>query len=225
MNIVLPILKACLIGYLLGSVSNGVLIGKIFFNIDVRTQGSHNAGGTNTGRVLGKKYGLLTIVLDILKTVLAVWITYFITSTDAISSSLGIAPYILAYIAGLFACIGHMYPVFFGFKGGKVVSCFGGLLLATNWLLFLIGVSIFMIILVWKKYVSLSSMIASSVVAILTFIPFLRDYGMIFGFEGDIYFSMLFVLTAKVLIIRHHENIKRLINGTESKVKWLDKKN
>ena len=224
MNIVLPILISLIFGYLLGSISNGVLIGKIFFGVDVRTMGSGNSGGTNTGRVLGKGVGFITILLDVFKTVISVWAIYFICLIPEINALLGVSPSLLAYLAGFGACLGHMFPLYFNFQGGKVVSCFAGLLLASNWILVLIGVSVFMIVLVISKYVSLSSIIASLTIAVLSFIPFFQENGMVFGLEGNtLYFPILLTVGAIILVIRHSSNIQRLINNTESKITWLGK--
>lgn len=225
MAIAVGIILSILIGYLLGSISNGILIGKIFFNIDVRTMGSHNAGGTNTGRILGKKIGFLTICLDALKTTFAMWICYFVTLLikDLVSLDASFASY-FAYIAGFSACIGHSYPLYFNFKGGKTVACLVGICLATNWIICLIGLIFFFIVLISTKYVSLGSILTSILLAIMTFFPFVREYGMFFSLQGDLFYSLLFVTVAIFLTIRHHQNISRLIQGTESKVTWLSKK-
>lgn len=222
MYIALFVILSLLFGYLFGSISNGVLIGKLFFNIDVRTKGSHNSGGTNTGRVLGKKFGLLTIILDMIKTILPIWIVLFVLRINYFSSLIEIDPSYYAYLAGIGACIGHTFPIFFSFKGGKAVSCLAGICLATNWIIVLLGVCVFFLILILSKYVSLSSMGAAISVAILSYIPFVTQYGMNFGLVGDIYYSLLITLVALYLVIRHHSNIKRLLNGNESKIKWLN---
>ena len=225
MAIALGVVLSILIGYLLGSISNGILIGKIFFKIDIRTMGSHNAGGTNTGRILGKKFGFLTICLDALKTTFAMWLCYFITLLvkDLVGLDESFASY-FAYIAGFAACLGHSYPIYFSFKGGKTVACLVGICLATNWIICLIGLVFFFIILILSKYVSLGSILTSILIAILTFIPFVTQYGMFFALKGDIFYSLLLVVVAIFLTIRHHQNIARLFNGTESKITWLNKK-
>lgn len=224
MLITLSIILSIIIGYLLGSISNGVLIGKIFFKIDIRTMGSHNSGGTNTGRILGKKFGLLTIILDALKTILAMWICYFISLLlkDFFGINESFCSY-LSYIAGFSACIGHSFPIFFSFKGGKMVACLAGICLATNWIICIIGLSIFFIVLFISKYVSLGSILASFSIIILTFIPFVTKYGMFFNFKGDIYYSLLFIFVFVFLTFRHKQNIIRIFNGTENKISWLSK--
>lgn len=225
MAIFISVLCSLTLGYLLGSISNGVLIGKIFYGIDIREKGSHNAGGTNTGRVLGKKAGLMTIILDVLKTIIAVWSTLFICRIEAINNLIVIDASYYAYIAGLGAAIGHTFPIFFKFKGGKAVACLGGICIATNWIITLIGLVIFMLVLVISKYVSLSSIVGSISIGVLSYIPFVRQYGMMFKMNGDIYFSLLMTFLAIYVIIRHYSNIIRLFNHTESKIKWLGKNN
>lgn len=224
MYIFLGILCSLIFGYLLGSISNGVLIGKLFFGIDVRTQGSHNSGGTNTGRVLGKKVGLIVIILDVLKTMIAVWVTLFICRISPIQEALVINPSYYAYLAGFASCIGHTFPCFFSFKGGKAVACLGGLCLATNWLISLIGIVFFLLILLLFKYVSLSSILTSLFVLALSFIPFVIDFGMNFAMTGDLYYSLLFLAISILVIARHYTNIKRIINKTENKIHWFNNK-
>jgi len=223
MIVIIFVVLALIFGYLLGSVSNGVLIGKIFYGVDIRTMGSHNAGGTNTGRVLGKKAGLITILLDILKTMIAIWATLFILRIDAIESIIVIDPSYYAYIAAVGACIGHTFPIFFNFKGGKAVACFAGLCLATNWMVSIIGFIIFMLVLLLSKYVSLGSILGSLSVAIASYIAPITSIGMVFNLRYDIYYSLLMTFLCLFVIVRHYQNIKRLIHHEENKIKWLGK--
>lgn len=223
MNIAVGIISALAIGYLLGSIANGVLIGKIFFHTDIRTQGSHNSGGTNTGRVLGKKYGLITILLDIAKTLLAMWLTLFIFRIPAVASYTETDASYLCYLAGASACIGHTFPVFFSFRGGKAVACLGAICLATNWMITLAGILVFLAVLLISKYVSLGSCIGSVCVAALSFVPFFTDRGMIFSQTGDLYYSLFLCFVAVFVIARHHSNIARIIRGTENKIHWFSR--
>lgn len=222
MAIAITVILSLLTGYLFGSVSNGVLIGKIFYGVDVRTQGSHNSGGTNTGRILGKKAGLVTILLDIVKTIASIWIVLFVCRIPAIEELIVIDASYYGYIAGLGACIGHTFPIFFSFKGGKAVACLGGICLATNWILTLLGLAVFMIVLLLSKYVSLSSITAAVSVAVLSYIPFTHR-GMVFHQKEGLYYSLLLTLLAAYVVIRHHQNIARLVRGEESKIQWLSK--
>lgn len=224
MFIALGVICSIIFGYLLGSISNGVLVGKIFFGIDIRTMGSHNSGGTNTGRILGKKFGLLVIVLDILKTMISIWVTYFVISNiSVIKEALVIDPTYFAYIAGFASCIGHTFPCFFSFKGGKSVACLGGICLATNWIIALIGITLFILIVLISKYVSLGSILTSISIVFISLIPFAK-YGIYFNMTYDIYYTLLLGVVALLLIIRHSSNIKRLIHGNENKTYLLKKK-
>jgi len=221
MFIALGVILSLIFGYLLGSISHGVLIGKIFFGVDVRESGSKNSGGTNTGRVLGKKIGLITIILDMLKCTLSIWITYFICQIDVIQNALVINPSYFGFIAGVGACLGHTFPIFFGFKGGKIVSCFAGIIIATNWLFAICGITFFFIVLKISKYVSLGSIVTALLLGILSFFPVLTSFGMNFGLTNDLYYGILVMCASLFLTYRHKENIKRIINGTESKISWM----
>lgn len=214
------IISSILLGYLFGSIPNAILIGKIFYHIDVRNYGSKNAGGTNAGRVLGKKVGLIVIILDILKTIIPIYLSYFILLKTSL------AQYQMENIAyaitALFCIIGHCFPIFSQFKGGKAVSSFAGIIISTNWLLTLIGLIMFMTILKLKKMVSLSSIITSLFLGLISFVLIIlpNRFSMIIG-VNDIYYALLILLSSLFLIYRHKENIKRLIKGEERKITWL----
>lgn len=185
--------------YLIGSIPSGLIIGKTFYHTDIRKHGSGNLGGTNTFRVLGVKAGLIVTIADILKGTLAALLpTFFLTNSQ-----------LLILIAGLFAVIGHMFPIFAGFRGGKAVATSAGLLLAYAPLLFLLLLVVFFISLKLTKYVSLSSMIAALVALIYSFITL--DWPLI----------AITAALAFFVIYRHKANIARIKNKTEPKVKWL----
>lgn len=185
------------IAYLLGSIPSGLIVGKMFYGIDIREHGSGNLGGTNTFRTLGKKAGITVTLADILKGTLAVllakWFGYDLHPL----------------IAGVIAVVGHMYPVFAGFRGGKAVATSGGILLAYAPLMFMILLLTFFISLYITKYVSLSSMLAA--VAALT-------YALI---EGDLPLIIVVGMLSAFVIYRHRANIKRIMDKTEPKIKWL----
>ncbi|KPH69835.1 glycerol-3-phosphate 1-O-acyltransferase PlsY [Oceanobacillus caeni] len=186
-----------LIAYVLGSIPSALIVGKLGFKIDIREHGSGNLGATNTFRVLGKKAGIIVTLSDILKGTIAVLIPLFF---DAEINRL---------IIGIFAVIGHTYPLFAKFKGGKAVATSAGIILGINPLLFIIMVTTFLITLYISKYVSLSSMI-TGVVTILVSI-FFKDIGLMI---------VISILTIFVFY-RHRENLKRIKNGTEPKIKWM----
>ncbi|WP_078546896.1 glycerol-3-phosphate 1-O-acyltransferase PlsY [Litchfieldia alkalitelluris] len=186
--------------YLLGSIPSGLIVGKLGYGIDIRQHGSGNLGGTNTFRTLGKKAGIIVTVADILKGTLAASLPFFF-GTDLVS--------IHQLLFGLVAVVGHMYPIFAGFKGGKAVATSGGVILAYHPILFLTVVIFFFLALYLTKYVSLSS--------ILTGI-----FALIFSlFTKDIPLIIVIALLALFVIYRHRANIKRIINKTEPKIKWL----
>ena len=195
-----------IIGYLFGSINWGLLIGKVFYHKDIREYGSGNAGGTNAGRVLGKKIGYLVIFLDASKALLCMILCHLISP--------GVEQF-----AGLAVCVGHCFPIFAQFKGGKAVaSSFGyflGLMIFTTHEAFFTFISpvVYFFLIVWlKKMVSLASMISVTMGALGVF--FFVDYKT--GF--------LMLLDAALVIYRHKANIERIKNGTESKVTFDSKK-
>ncbi|AVP37001.1 glycerol-3-phosphate 1-O-acyltransferase PlsY [Staphylococcus felis] len=191
------VLVLIIISYLIGSIPSGVLIGKIFFNIDIREHGSGNTGATNSFRVLGKPAGFVVTFLDIFKG----FIVVFLPMLFHIEMH--------GLLIGIFAIIGHVYPIYLKFKGGKAVATSAGVLLGVNPLLFLILITIFFVILYLSKYVSLSSIIAAICCCIGSF--FVQDYVLL----------IVSFIVAGLLIFRHTSNIKRIIKGTEPKIKWM----
>lgn len=197
---ILPIIVA----YLLGSIPTAVWIGKAFFGIDIRTQGSGNAGATNTIRVLGIKAGIPVLLIDILKGFISVMIApalYRLAGGD------GMLPYIVIASATA-AVLGHTFPIFAGFKGGKGVATLLGVGLGLFPWAALCAIVVFAIVLLISKYVSLGSIIAGICFPVLVIFIFHPQY--------DVYY-ILAVLVAIFLPITHRKNIKRLFNGTESK--------
>jgi acyl phosphate:glycerol-3-phosphate acyltransferase len=186
-----------IIAYILGSIPSALIVGKIGYGVDIREHGSGNLGGTNTFRVLGVKAGLIVTISDILKgtlaTVLPIWL------------HADVEPLII----GVFAVFGHTYPLFAKLKGGKAVATSGGVILAVNPILFFAILFTFLVTLKISKYVSLSSMITGVVAVIISVI--FRDLGLII---------VTSVLTL-FIIYRHRANIKRIINKTEPKIKWM----
>lgn len=190
-----------IIAYLLGSIPSALIVGKIGYNIDVREHGSKNMGATNAFRVLGKKAGIIVTISDILKGTLA--------TIAPLIGAMFMDVEVSRLLVGIFAVIGHTYPIFAKFKGGKAVATSGGVILGINPLLFLVIVATFLITLKITKYVSLSSMITGVIATIIS--AFLHD---------SLLFYMILFLTIFV-IIRHRENIKRIKNKTEPKITWM----
>lgn len=191
------------IAYLLGSIPTAVWVSRFFYKIDIRDYGSKNAGATNTFRVLGKKAGIPVLLIDILKGWLAVQLIYL--SDYIVNSEVFIN---LQIVLALTSLLGHVFPVFAGFKGGKGVATILGAVIAIQPYAALISIFVFLIILIITKYVSLGSIIAATLfpfTVILFSHSFLSVYIFSFG-------------TAFLIIITHIKNIKRLIRGQEPKI-------
>ncbi len=202
-------LALCVVlGYILGSIPFALVIGKVFYHTDVREYGSGNLGGTNAGRVLGKKVGIAVIALDALKVVLAMGLSTLISPTASIW-------------AGLACCVGHCYPCFAHFKGGKAVASTFGFLLAT-WLFvfgqpmyFFIPLCMFIIVLFLFKFVSLASMCA--VISSSLYI-----FGTITTWDvSHILILIASCLTTILVVYRHRSNITKIKEGNENKISWL----
>ncbi|GGG16552.1 glycerol-3-phosphate acyltransferase [Lysinibacillus alkalisoli] len=193
-----------LIAYLIGSIPSGLWIGKIFFNTDIREHGSGNLGATNTFRILGKKAGLVVTFMDVLKGTAAVLLPLI-----PFFAAANIHPLIL----GITAVIGHMFPIFASFRGGKAVATSAGVVLGYAPMLFIILFIVFFLTLKLSKIVSLTSMVAASVALI---------YSIVYYFvTGDYALFILIFFLFSFIMYRHRANIKRIKDGTEPKVKWL----
>ncbi|WP_026581664.1 glycerol-3-phosphate 1-O-acyltransferase PlsY [Bacillus sp. J33] len=186
-----------ILAYLLGSIPSGLIVGKAFYGVDIREHGSGNLGGTNTFRTLGVKAGMAVTIADILKGTLAAALPFFFGSDMHM------------LLAGVFAVVGHMYPLFAGFRGGKAVATSGGVLLADEPLMFLIILGVFFLSLYITKYVSLSSILAALAAIIYALIIW------------DIPLIIVVSILGFFVIYRHRANIKRIKDKTEPKIKWL----
>jgi glycerol-3-phosphate acyltransferase PlsY len=195
--LMVQIILVLILAYLLGSIPSGLIVGKVFYKTDIRKHGSGNLGGTNTFRTLGVKAGLTVTIADILKGTLAASLPFLLHI------------HIHPLLAGVFAVIGHTYPIFAGFRGGKAVATSAGVLLFYTPLMFVILIGVFFLSLYITKYVSLSSMLAGVIGVIYALIIW------------DIPLIIVITLLASFVIYRHRANIKRIINKTEPKIKWL----
>lgn len=189
------------IAYLLGSIPFALIVGKIGYKKDIREHGSGNLGATNAFRVLGVKAGIIVTLADILKGTLATVIPLIAGLFYDVEVS--------RLFIGVFAVLGHTYPLFANFKGGKAVATSGGIILGVNPLLFLAIICTFVLTLYLFKYVSLASMITGVVATIIS--AFLHDL---------LLFILVSCLTILVLF-RHRDNIKRIKNKTEPKITWM----
>ncbi|MFM7022420.1 MAG: glycerol-3-phosphate 1-O-acyltransferase PlsY [Flavobacteriales bacterium] len=197
--------------YLIGSIPTAVWIGKYFYGIDVREYGSGNAGATNTFRVLGKKAGIPVLAIDILKGYFAVKMVYF-QSSYAVDS----IPYINLQLAfGIAALLGHIFPVFAAFRGGKGIATLLGIIFAILPMAALASLCIFLVVLIISKYVSLGSMLAG--IAFPIFVNF------VFETEADS-LRLFSAIIAVLVLVTHQKNITRLIQGSENKTYLIKKR-
>ncbi|QFT89026.1 Glycerol-3-phosphate acyltransferase [Bacillus sp. THAF10] len=186
-----------ILAYILGSIPFALVVGKIGYGIDIREHGSGNLGGTNTFRTLGIKAGLIVTICDILKGTLAASLPFLLAAD------------IHPLIAGACAVVGHVYPVFAKFRGGKAVATSGGVLLFANPVLFGLMLFCFFLFLFLTKYVSLSSMLTGVASTIYVL------------FDGDLPLIIAVSLLTAFVIFKHRTNIGRIINKTEPKISWL----
>ena len=247
MDIILYNIIACLasliLGYFFGSIPVGVILCRLFRGEDPRESGSQNSGGTNVGRLYGKKLGAATIILDAIKTVLPmilVWVLLnFAGIKSLFASKLGGEMFhdgaLVIMLAPLGATLGHCWPIFAGFRGGKAVASYAGFALLTNWATLIIGFLAFGITLKKTKYVSLSSIIGSIVVGLCSWVLYIlaifTSLKVNFTFWGfglvelwavaNLEFAIVSILMTGILIFRHRNNIRKLAAGTENKIKWM----
>lgn len=204
----LIILLGAVLGYVIGSIPFALVIGKVFYKTDVRQFGSGNLGGTNAGRVLGAKAGLAVIILDAVKSLILMGLLSMIDAE-------------MALYAGAFAAIGHCFPLFANFKGGKAVATVFGFLLGlvlfitgySTWPIFVVPFVVFLFTLRITKYVSFSAMFALTIAVAVTLI-----------LKVNLEVTLLVLLLTLFVIYRHKENIQRLLAKSERKVKIFDKK-
>ena len=201
----MDMVAAFVIGYLLGSIPFALVIGKIFYKTDIRQYGSGNLGGSNAGRVLGKKAGLAVMTLDLLKVTFAIFLASFFENKE-----------VLMVVAGVSAAVGHCFPVFAKFKGGKAVATMYGFLFGMalvggqSFWIFFFPLITFMAVLYVTKIVALSSVL--SAIANTIFIYFTADSKALFW--GSLVFTI-------VMIIRHRANFERMLKHEENKIKWM----
>jgi acyl phosphate:glycerol-3-phosphate acyltransferase len=197
-----------ILAYLIGSIPTAVWVSKTFFNIDIREYGSGNAGATNTFRVLGSKWGSFVMLVDVLKGVLATSLYillpyYLFNEWDRTNFMIGL---------GLASVLGHIFPIWANFRGGKGVATLLGMAVAIQPLVALCCVGVFLIVLYLTRFVSLSSILAG--VSFMIFILFIFN-------EKETLYRVFAVLVALMVVLTHQKNIGRILKGTESKVPIL----
>lgn len=193
------------IAYFIGSVNFGIVVSGKFYKDDVRNYGSGNAGATNMLRTYGKRAAAITLIGDLLKGFISVMIARLVFGV------------ICGYVAGLVCILGHVFPIYYKFKGGKGVATTAGVVLALDWRIFLVLIAIFAIIVLGTKFVSLGSIIVAMLLPILVN----RMGG---ALTPPICVLISFIMAA-VVVILHRANIKRLLEGKESKISFKSKKN
>ena len=199
-----------IVAYLIGSISFSVIISKRVAGFDVREKGSGNAGATNMLRSVGKKAAILTLLCDALKGVFAI---IFAIVAGAIAKNSDKA--LLVQIAGILVVVGHTYPIFFGFKGGKGVATSLGVLLMTNWKIGLICLVFALVLMALTRIVSMGSVGAAILFPVLTL--FIHTNYTIS--EGSSYLVYSIIL-ALIVAFNHRSNIRRILNGTENKLSF-----
>ena len=219
MNSVESVSIIIIISYLIGSIPTAVWVGKLFYGVDIREHGSGNAGATNTFRVLGWKSGVLVSLIDIFKGFVA---AYYVSQLGFVLGGIPMYAFdiwnidvFMRVVAGLFAVIGHMYPLYAGFKGGKGVITAAGMLFGIEPVSISLALTVFLILLVTSRYVSLASMVAS--ISYPLFVLFMR-YGLGMS-ELDGSLMVFSSAVALGIVLKHKDNIKRLMNGTENRIK------
>lgn len=201
-----------LIAYLLGSIPTAVWVGRAWYDIDVREHGSKNAGATNTFRVLGKKPGIIVLVIDILKGATATFLPVIFSIRDTDLAQEHIIQ--LQILAAIFAVMGHVFPVFAKFKGGKGVATSLGVIIGLQPLAALICVVLFLIVFILSQFVSLGAICAAVAFPLIIRFVLGEDSILLIGFS---------VLLSGLVIFAHRKNIGRLLKGEENKMNLFKK--
>ena len=232
-NILVGVITA-VVSFFFGSIPTAVVIGKAFFHKDVRDYGSKNAGGTNAGRVFGKKVGIIVIILDMIKTILPFYVAWAVLTYSSLNGYMVwgngyFAAPLYYWLAPLFCALGHCYSPFLHFKGGKAVACFMGVNVLTSWIEFVLCGFTYLGVAKASKYISLSSIIAAivgsvvawgvAIIAVtvpwnphwLTWLITIEEAPFL-GIE----FAIVDTIISVLLVVRHRSNIQRLRQGTES---------
>ncbi len=209
----LSVFGLAILAYLLGSIPSAVWVGQAFYGIDVREYGSGNAGATNTFRVLGKKAGVGVLFIDVIKGFTAACLVNFLPD---VSPYFHKAQYInLQLLFGLSAVIGHLFPIFANFKGGKGIATLLGMLIAIHLLSAVACLAIFVLILFATRFVSLSSILAAIMFPIQLIWIFKR-------YEQPLFIAFG-ICAALLVVLTHRKNINRLLTGSENKARLLRK--
>ena len=225
-KLVLLTLATAVIAYLIGSLNPAILITRAFSGKDIRTMGSGNAGFTNVLRSVGTLPAVITIICDFLKGVIAVLIGWFLFSHMTVTNDVAPIEYVKygRYLAGMFTIVGHVFPLYFGFKGGKGVTTAAATMAIVDYRVFLVILATFLLIFLITRIISLGSIICAAVYPIYTcLVIYFFDYIPQLGTPDELRFRFVMISTVfaavigAMVIIMHWENIKRLIRGEEKK--------
>ena len=222
----LPLILCAAVGYLLGSVNSSIILTRLYKKGDIREQGSGNAGMTNVLRSVGKLPAALTFVGDFLKCVIAVLLASFAVRLLGVDPGSELEK-IAQYTAGVFCVMGHAFPLYYGFRGGKCIVTAAAMIALTDWRVFLLIIFTFLILFIWKRIISLASITCAALYPVYTFlITFFLDYQN--GRHSLIYLIFVTVVTLLVglfVLYRHRANIGRLRRGEEKPITLGKKKN
>jgi len=212
---VIQFLIAIFISYLIGCINSSIVVGKLLKAQDIRTLGSGNAGFTNALRTSGKKMALLTFAGDFTKGVVAVWVGIELAAFSCSDYKSFILIKIFSYTAALACVIGHIYPCFFKFKGGKGILTAWATSLLIDWKVFLILISVFLIVFLFSKIISLSSIFAAVSYPMATFfVSHIRSC----SFKETLIYTLFTLATGAIVVYKHKSNIYRLLRGEEKKI-------
>lgn len=202
-----------IVAYLIGSVNFSIIFSKKFAGFDVREKGSGNAGTTNMLRTAGKGLAALTLICDILKGVVSILLAYFIgkIATDAFAE-------VVVQVAGIFTVLGHTFPIFYKFKGGKGVATSLGILLLMNWQIGLICLIFALIVMVLTRTVSIGSIMAALLFPVLTIFMAANESSHYIVKDGN--YIVFGIIMAAIVIFNHRSNLVRILKGEENKVSF-----
>ena len=206
-----------IIAYLIGSINFSILISKKKAGFDIREKGSGNAGTTNMLRSVGKGAEIVTLILDILKGVVTIWLSIFYGFMLYKIWNINIDYAILVQVSGILVIVGHTYPIYFGFKGGKGVATALGILLVTNWHIGIVCLVFALVLIIVSRMVSVGAICAAILFPVLT----LFSYESSFIEPGN--YMVFSIIIAIIVCFNHRENIKRIMNGTENKISLKNK--
>ncbi len=204
------IISGVVISYLIGSMPTALWVGKAFYGIDIREHGSGNSGATNTFRVLGKKAGTFVLVIDVLKGLTAASLVRYLYFID-----IGSVKYVnFQLLFGLISVIGHIFPLYANFKGGKGIATLLGMIIGIHYLSALVCFVLFLVILFSTRYVSLSSILAAVAFPLIAIVIYKNE---------EPFFVAFGIAAAVMVVLTHQKNIVRLVAGSENKAKLLKK--